>query len=271
MYLADYHVHTACSPDGHLSMTRMAEEGVRRGLNEICFTDHVETVEWGTVAPRKAPYDWTALQEAYAAARRQLDGRITLKLGIELGEAYLDLDSAGHMMDGAPELDFVIGSVHMSRDADGWFDLFFIADDRDDAYYHAVIDAYLEEALKLARWGRFSVLGHLTLPVRCINEMRHKNISFHPHMAQVEEILRTIIPQGVGIECNTNRGNAPLPDGDVLKLYRQLGGEIITLGSDAHTAEHLGCAIGARQELLRSCGFRYFTTFDRMKPTFQAL
>ena len=87
MYLADYHVHTACSPDGHLSMTRMAEEGVRRGLNEICFTDHVETVEWGTVAPRKAPYDWTALQEAYAAARRQLDGRITLKLGIELGEA----------------------------------------------------------------------------------------------------------------------------------------------------------------------------------------
>ena len=217
MYLADYHVHTACSPDGHLSMTRMAEEGVRRGLNEICFTDHVETVEWGTVAPRKAPYDWTALQEAYAAARRQLDGRITLKLGIELGEAYL------------------------------------------------------EEVLKLARWGRFSVLGHLTLPVRCINEMRHKNISFRPHMAQVEEILRTIIPRGVGIECNTNRGNAPLPDGDVLKLYRQLGGEIITLGSDAHTAEHLGCAIGARQELLRSCGFRYFTTFDRMKPTFQAL
>lgn len=271
MYLADYHVHTACSPDGHLSMTRMAEEGVRRGLNEICFTDHVETVEWGTVTPRKAPYDWTALQEAYAAARRQLDGRITLKLGIELGEAYLDLDSAGHMMDGAPELDFVIGSVHMSRDADGWFDLFFIADDRDDAYYHAVVDAYLEEMLKLARWGRFSVLGHLTLPVRCINEMRHKNISFRPHMAQVEEILRTIIPQGVGIECNTNRGNAPLPDGDVLKLYRQLGGEIITLGSDAHTAKHLGCAIGARQELLRSCGFRYFTTFDRMKPTFQAL
>ena len=271
MYLADYHVHTSCSPDGHLSMTQMAEEGVRRKLNELCFTDHVETVEWGTVSQRKEPYDWPALLEQYAAARRHLADRIRLKLGIELGEAYLDLDSAGRMMDGAPELDFVIGSVHMSRDADGWFDLFFIADDRDEAYYHAVVDAYLEEVLKLAKWGRFSVLGHLTLPVRCINEMRHKNISFRPHMAQVEEILRTLIPKGIGIECNTNRGNTPLPDGDILKLYRSLGGEIITLGSDAHTAEYLGCAIEARQDLLRSCGFRYFTTFEGMKPAFQAL
>ena len=115
------------------------------------------------------------------------------------------------------------------------------------------------------------MLGHLTLPVRCINEMRHKDISFRPHMAQIEEILRTIIPRGLGIECNTNRGNTPLPDADILTLYRQLGGEIITLGSDAHTTAHLGCAIEARQALLRQCGFRYFTTFDRMKPSFQAL
>lgn len=77
--------------------------------------------------------------------------------------------------------------------------------------------------------------------------------------------------KGIGIECNTNRGNTPLPDADILKLYRSLGGEIITLGSDAHVTNHLGCAIPARQELLRDCGFRYFTTFDRMKPSFQAL
>ena len=90
-------------------------------------------------------------------------------------------------------------------------------------------------------------------------------------MAQIEEILHTIIPKGIGIECNTNRGNTPLPDADVLTLYRQLGGEIITLGSDAHAAEHLGCAIEARQELLRQCGFRYFAVFDRMEPTFRTL
>ena len=244
MYLADYHVHSSCSPDGHVTMAELAREGIARGLDELCFTDHVDTIEWGS---------------------------IQLKLGAELGEAYLSFDCAARLMQDAPPLDFIIGSVHMTRDENGWFDLFYIDGDRDDAYYHAVIDAYLEEELKLARWGQFSVLGHLTLPVRCINEMRHKAISFQPHMAQIEEILRTIISKGIGIECNTNRGNTPLPDADILKLYRSLGGEIITLGSDAHVTNHLGCAIPARQELLRDCGFRYFTTFDRMKPSFQAL
>ena len=271
MYLADYHVHSSCSPDGHVTMADMAAEGIRRGLNEICFTDHVDTIQWGTTHLRTDTFDWAAVEKQYADAAARYGDRIRLKLGAELGEAYLGFDCAEKQMAGAPPLDFVIGSVHMTRDETGWFDLFYIDGDRDDAYYHAVIDAYLEEELKLAQWGRFSVLGHLTLPVRCINEMRHKNRSFRPHRAQVEEILRTAITNGVGIECNTHRGNTPLPDAEILKLYRSLGGEIITLGSDAHTAQHLGCAVQARQELLRSCGFRYFTTFDRMKPSFQAL
>ena len=271
MYLADYHVHSSCSPDGHVTMADMAAEGIRRGLNEICFTDHVDTIQWGTTHLRTDTFDWAAVEKQYADAAARYGDRIRLKLGAELGEAYLGFDCAEKQMAGAPELDFVIGSVHMTRDENGWFDLFYIDGDRDDDYYHSVIDAYLEEELRLAQWGRFSVLGHLTLPVRCINEMRHKNLSFRPHMAQVEEILRTAITKGVGIECNTNRGNTPLPDAEILKLYRSLGGEIITLGSDAHTAQHLGCAVQARQELLRSCGFRYFTTFDRMKPSFQAL
>ncbi len=271
MYLADYHVHSSCSPDGHVTMADMAAEGIRRGLNEICFTDHVDTIQWGTTHLRTDTFDWAAVEKQYADAVARYGDRIRLKLGAELGEAYLGFDCAEKQMAGAPELDFVIGSVHMTRDENGWFDLFYIDGDRDDDYYHSVIDAYLEEERKLAQWGQFSVLGHLTLPVRCINEMRHKNLSFRPHMAQVEEILRTAITKGIGIECNTNRGNTPLPDADILKLYRSLGGEIITLGSDAHTTQHLGCVIQARQELLRSCGFRYFTTFDRMKPSFQAL
>ena len=159
----------------------------------------------------------------------------------------------------------------MFRDEDGCTDLFYVDSDRDDAYYHHVIDAYLTEMLSLAKWGRFSVLGHLTLPVRCINEIRGKDIPFRPHMAQVEEILRILIEKGVGIECNTNRGHTPLPDAEILTLYRRLGGEIITLGSDAHTADYLGCAIAERQELLLSCGFRYFTTFQKGKPDFRPL
>ena len=273
-FITDYHCHSTVSPDGHNTMREMAEAAVRLGVDDLCFTDHIEPLPWDrwNEPPReKHSYDWAPMLAQFREAQEAVGGRIKLHMGAELGECSFAPDVADSFLDDAPPLDFIIGSVHMTRDENGWFDLFYIDGDRDDAYYHAVIDAYLEEELKLARWGQFSVLGHLTLPVRCINEMRHKAISFQPHMAQIEEILRTIIPKGIGIECNTNRGNTPLPDADILKLYRSLGGEIITLGSDAHVTNHLGCAIPARQELLRDCGFRYFTTFDRMKPSFQAL
>ena len=159
---------------------------------------------------------------------------------------------------------------HMAGKNFGNFDLYYV-EKNSETYYHALIDSYLEDVLSLARWGKFSVLGHLTLPLRYLNENLGEHVTFDGHYDQCREIFRTLIENGCGIECNTNRGNTPLPDAPLLRLYRQQGGEIITLGSDAHVAQHLGCAIEARQELLRSCGFRYFTTFDRIKPSFQAL
>ena len=271
MYFADSHMHSIVSRDSESPRADMARGAVAHGVSEICFTDHVEPIVWGTGTPRTGEYDWAALRAQYDEAVRLYGDRITLRLGMELGEAYLDFPIADHLADTAPGLDFVIGSVHMFRDEDGCTDLFYVDSDRDDAYYHHVIDAYLTEMLSLAKWGRFSVLGHLTLPVRCINEIRGKDIPFRPHMAQVEEILRILIEKGVGIECNTNRGHTPLPDAEILTLYRRLGGEILTLGSDAHTADYLGCAIAERQELLLSCGFRYFTTFQKGKPDFRPL
>ena len=152
MYLADYHVHSSCSPDGHVTMADMARTGIERGLSEICFTDHVEPIVWGTGTPRTGEYDWAALRAQYDEAVRLYGDRITLRLGMELGEAYLDFPIADHLDDTAPGLDFVIGSVHMFRDEDGCTDLFYVDSDRDDAYYHHVIDAYLTEMLSLAKW-----------------------------------------------------------------------------------------------------------------------
>ena len=147
MYLADYHVHSSCSPDGHVTMAELAREGIARGLDELCFTDHVDTIEWGSTQLRTDSFDWAKAQQQYADAVAQYGQRIQLKLGAELGEAYLSFDCAARLMQDAPPLDFIIGSVHMTRDENGWFDLFYIDGDRDDAYYHAVIDAYLEEEL----------------------------------------------------------------------------------------------------------------------------
>ena len=269
MYLADYHTHSDCSPDGRETIARMAEAAVARGLDEICITDHVDTICWGSLQPRW-DFDWDKAQTELAEARRLYGDRLTIRLGAELGEAPMGFDRAEKLLGEAPKLDFVIGSVHMAGEKFKHFDLYYI-EKNSETYYHRVIDSYLEDVLRLARWGRFSVLGHLMLPLRYMNENLGEQMTFDGHYDQCREIFRALIESGCGIECNTNRGHDPLPDGPLLRLYRELGGEIITLGSDAHNTRYVGCAIRERQELLRQCGFRYFTTFEGGTPAFRPL
>ena len=269
MYLADYHTHSDSSPDGRATIARLAEAALARGLDEICVTDHVDTVYWGSNAPRW-DFDWDKAQTELAEARRLYGDRLTIRLGAELGEAPMAFDRAEHLLDHAPKLDFVIGSVHMAGKKFGNFDLYYV-EKNSETYYHALIDSYLEDVLELAKWGRCSVLGHLTLPLRYMNENLGEQMTFDGHYDQCREIFRALIESGCGIECNTNRGNVPLPDAPLLKLYREMGGEIITIGSDAHSAEYVGCRVRETQALLRTCGFRYFCTFEGGKPTFRKL
>lgn len=269
MYLADYHIHSTGSPDGKCTMREMAEAAIEKGLQEICFTDHLDTVYWDG-RPR-SDYDWPSALKQFEEAQACCGDRLVLKLGAEMGEVTQAPDRAEILRQGCPPLDFVIGSVHTSDAKHNWLDLYYIEPHDDAAYYRDVIDGYLSEVKKLAQWGKCNVLGHLTLPLRYINESLGQCMTFDGFMDRVEEIFRVIIPKGIGIEINTNRGNDPLPGEKILRRYREMGGEIITLGSDAHTTEHVGCVIRERQALLRACGFTYFTTFTRRKPEFRPL
>ncbi|MBQ6116004.1 MAG: histidinol-phosphatase HisJ family protein [Oscillospiraceae bacterium] len=269
MYLTDYHMHSTCSPDGSRTMEQMAAAAVKAGLQEICFTDHLDTVEWGTYAPR-TDFPWAEALRQVRKAREKWGDRLTIRLGAELGEAALAFDRAEKLLSDAPELDFVIGSVHMTGPRYGREDLYYLPR-ADEAYYNDVIADYLDDVLALARWGKCSVLGHLTLPVRYIWDNARLAMDFSAHTDAVAEIFREIIPKGLGIECNTNRGAVPLPDESILRLYREMGGEIITIGSDAHSTGYVGCRVRETQELLRQCGFRYITTFAKGQPTFRPL
>ena len=84
-------------------------------------------------------------------------------------------------------------------------------------------------------------------------------------------VFRALIENGCGIECNVNRGNTPLPDAKWLRLYHELGGEIITIGTDAHTPEFVGMRARETQELLKSCGLNYVCTFEKKKPVFHKI
>ena len=270
MYLADYHTHTRVSPDAKYSMTTMAEAAVRAGMNEICFTDHLEPIIWYTTQLCDNPVDWKAMTADFAAAREAVGDRIRLRLGLELGDAMWSFPHTENLMAAAPELDFIIGSVHTLSEPYGGVDLYLFEPKTEKEALAGMRD-YLEQVYKMAKWGKFSVLGHLTLPLRYLNELQGFHLTYDGFEAEIEDIFRVLLDRGCGIEVNTNRGNNPLPDAKWLKLYRKLGGEIITLGTDAHTPEFVGCAIRERQQLLKECGFTRFCTFEKMQPIFHGL
>jgi len=267
-YFADYHLHSACSPDAQTPMRDVAAAALAAGLDEICFTDHVEPADHS--GQIHYTYDWAALERSFRDAQNVWGGKIRMRLGIELGDALRLPAVTEGLLAAAPELDFVIGSTHALPADYGWQDLCFYDYEREDATRRAQAD-YLSEVQALADWGHFNVLGHLTLPVRYAEELHGKHVSFDGFEEEIRAIMRTVIQNGCGIELNTNRGHTPLPDEKWLRMYRQEGGEIITIGSDAHRPSYVGCAVRERQELLKLCGFTRFCTFEKRMPLWHEL
>ena len=268
MYTADYHMHSRWSMDARFPMEEMARAAVAQGLDEICFTDHVEIMSSGSW--QRNTFDWQALEREYRQAREALGGSVEIRLGVELGEAPRDFAYAEELLGQMPPVDFIIGSIHQLSEAYGCRDLAY-ASTGDPVLSRAQIADYLEIVLRQAKWGKFSVLGHLTLPLRYMNELRGGHMTFDGFEDEVAQVYRALIENGCGIEVNTNRGHTPLPGGKWLRLYRECGGEIITIGTDAHSPEYVGCCVRDRQELLRACGFKAFCTFRERKPVFHDL
>ena len=269
MYLADYHLHTTCSPDGKLTASEIAEIALARGLQEICITDHLDTIYWNTYEPR-TDFDWPSLQRQIDEARDRYGDRLVIRMGAELGEATISQERADILLQNAPPLDFVIGSVHTASKKFDYFDLYYM-EKRDMDYYHAIMDDYLDETVKLLHYGKFHVLGHLTLPLRYIKNNVGLDLTFDDRADRLEEIFSLMVDKGIGLELNTNRGASPLPSAHLLRLFRRMGGQVVTIGSDAHVPEHIGLAVQRCQQLLRETGWQYFATYDRGQPVFHRL
>lgn len=262
MFFADYHTHSRFSPDGKDSILALAEAAYAAGLREIAITDHCDM-------PRG--FDAPGQREAVISARESLEGRVRVVYGMELGEASHVPEQATAAAGGYP-YDFIIGSYHQLKQEQD----FYFREYEDAVQCHALIARYLDELLELCAMHCFDVLGHLTYPLRY---MRRKpslaGISFQPFTERCKAVFRALIDSGRGIELNVSglyRGDVPaMPDLELLKLYRSLGGEIITVGSDAHTAQDVGRGIRDGLALLLEAGFRFVTVYEERRPRFENL
>lgn len=277
MYLADYHMHSKYSFDGSEELDVMCEQAIRRGLSEIAITDHVDIytgLPYGELMNFEVPggvktyMDVAGLYRELEAVRDRYAGRLTVKVGAELGQPRVNPQAARDFLaDYGERLDFVIGSIHnMEEDLDVYYYDFEKID------VAKMYDHYVDWLLELAENGDFDVMGHLTYPLRYMFERNQMRLNLKPYEEKFRLLFKYLTEKGRGIELNVSglyrAMRDTMPPMQLLKLYRECGGEIITIGSDAHKAENIGLFQKEAREMLMEAGFRYITIFAGRKPDF---
>lgn len=280
MVLTDCHTHTQFSVDSEADINACVERAATLGLDAYAITDHCECDAWypkehysaeeqALIESADYAADFEASVSAVTALKEKYAGRLNLICGTELGQILFDKDAAA-IVNADKRVDFVIGSVHRIR---GEKDFYFI--DYTQLDLNAIYDLlgrYFREVYELCQTELFDVVGHVTYSLRYMKQ-RH---GICPDISRYDDIIaesfRSLAHSGRGIEINTSglrQGfGATFPDLKYVKLFRELGGEILTIGSDSHTAEDIGANVADGAELAKAAGFRYITYFKERKPNF---
>ena len=281
--LADYHVHTEFSDDSVFALEDVCALAIERGIDEICITDHVDydvRPDWDEY--RRDPscakifegkpsinVDYERYFPAIEAARERFAPTLAVKTGMEFGVQSHTAERFHALFEQhADAWDFIILSIHQVGNEEFWNGTFQKGRTQDEYNMQ-----YYEEMLRVVqRFDDWSVLGHLDLIKRYDAAGPWPDENARDIVA---EIMKEAIRRGKGIELNTSSiryGLSDLtPSEDILRLYRDLGGRILSIGSDSHKPEHLGAHIPMMRERLQAIGFTEFCTFDHMEPVFHRL
>lgn len=257
----DYHIHTRFSCDSRSQMAMCCEAAIARGLGEIAFADHLD------FGPDDPPRYFRPLEylEEIGRCRATYGDRLTIRAGIEIGEPHIFAEEAQAVL-AVGEFDFVIGSAHYAYELQcAWKPAFF------EQPLHQAYAAYFQQVVRLAADGDFDVLGHVDLVKRDAFEFGQTYDGPEPYADLIRAALRSVVERGKGIEINTSplhRGQPePCPSLEILRWYRELGGEILTFGSDAHTPDAVGARFDVALEMARAAGFKRLARFERRRVT----
>lgn len=261
--LVDMHTHSDNSPDGSHSVTLMCERAIEKGIACFAITDHCEIDQFYqenfNIAVKQSFFD-------IEKARGIFKDQIRLLVGIELGQAPQNPALADKVLSAFP-YDIVLASMHRLPNRPDFAFTDFTKESPEQMF-----DEYLDELLKLIEWGNFDVLAHLTYPFRYIVGDAGHPMDLRDYEEKVTQVLTALIAKGKGLEINTSglRGKygTLVPDLWCLRLYRRLGGQIITVGSDAHRAEDIAANIADGQAAAQQAGFENYAVYVNRKPVY---
>ena len=275
-YIQDYHIHTRFSCDSKAEMAAVCEAAIARGMREIAITEHAD---FGPDDPPGyfRPVEYLAEIED---CRARYGDRLTIRAGVEMGEPHIFAQELADILT-VGEFDLVLGSAHYAASLTpsiapagaaelqcAWKPAFFAQPLR-QAY-----EAYFLQTARLAAGGDFDILTHPDLVKRDARNFDKAYDGPEPYADLIRAALRSVVERGKGIEINTSalyKGKGmseTCPSLEILRWYRELGGEILTFGSDAHSPDKVGAHFDVALDMARSVGFTRLARFERRQVSF---
>ncbi len=266
--LWDTHMHCRYSGDSGAEPDDMAMAAMAAGLDGICFTDHLD-YDFPSDPPDLFVLDPDSYEKAMSAFREKYRGIIPVRCGIEIGVQPHLHDRLSQVVR-SHSYDLVICSLHVIDGMDPYYKTFFEGRE-EGAAYRRYFEAILEN---LGTFSDFDVFGHLDYVVR-YGPGQNRHYSYRAYADVIDAILERLIGMGKGIELNTGGlryglGH-PNPCEEIIRRYRELGGEIITVGSDAHEPGQVAFGFDKVPEILKNAGFTHYTVFEGRRPSFLPL
>lgn len=268
---SDYHVHSNHSGDSEAKMEDMVLRAIDLGLTDICFTEH-QDIDFYYEKPEEAGmFDLNTDSYLYEllALRNKYADRINILFGVEIGvQKQLRRELAIYAK--SHEFDFIIASTHIVNGRDPYYPSFYEGRTDEEAYRE-----YFEATLdNLKTFSNFDIYGHLDYVVR-YGKNKDADYTYEKYKDVIDPILEKLIEMEKGIEINTSGLSHGLkefnPSSGIIKRYRELGGEIITVGSDAHEPESIARDFDKAYEVLKECGFKYYCTFEKRVAEFHKI
>lgn len=260
--IMDMHTHTDNSFDGNHSIMYMCEKACEKKVKAIAFTDHIEIDCF-----YEEHYDKVVTQAFFETVKARLvfQGKLIVCSGIEMGEAVYNKKIAEKIIK-EKKYDLVVASIHNLRNEDDFCLLDYSEYDVDE-----ILKEYFEELCNLAHWGKFSTMAHLTYPLRYIVGENDIPVDLGKYKNQIDEILSLLAEKDRALEINTSGLfqdlGTTMPTKDIVKRFKQLGGKLVTIGSDSHYAEHIGRGIETGMKIAFDSGFRSIALFQNGEPT----
>lgn len=264
----DSHVHSCHSHDSKQTIEQICRTAIDKGLRGVAITDHVDM--W-FVETRDTVRQIKQCIEEVNLLKAQYGDRLTLLQGIEIAETDYDESLAREMLN-YTDYDVVIGSVHCVE-FEGFRDGFSEFDFAVPLSMEIVmnfLELYFSRLRAMIDAMDFDVLAHLTCPLRYINGRYGRGVNDKLFSPKIDDILKTIIKKGIALEVNTSGiggyyGNW-MPSEWIIARYYELGGRLLTIGSDAHAPEGLANAFEETKSMLRRIGFTEYHYYKKRKP-----